>query len=186
MKQALLLIDIQNDFLPGGALAVARGDEVIPVANRLIPLFSHVVATQDWHPPGHSSFEIWPDHCIQESWGAELANGLNLPKEVYRQSKGSDLSIDSYSAFYDNDHLQSTGLAETLREWGVDQIVLMGLTTDYCVKYSALDGIALGFQTVVVVDGCRPVGDDEQALDELAQAGVRLCTADEIEEEIRR
>lgn len=182
MSSALILVDIQNDFLPGGALGVSRGDEVISVANRLIPYFSQLIVTQDWHPPGHVSFGSWPDHCIQGSGGAELSDQLKLPERTLRVQKGSDPLVDSYSAFFDNDHLHSTGLAERLREWGVDRLYLIGLTTEYCVKYSALDALALGFKTVVIVDGCRAVdlspGDGERALEELRAKGVLLSTAD--------
>lgn len=194
VNSALILVDIQNDFLPGGALAVSKGDEVIPIANRLIPHFSQLIVTQDWHPPGHVSFATaggsWPNHCIQGSRGAELSDRLKLPEGVHRFYKGSDPLVDSYSAFFDNDHLHSTGLAESLREWGVDQLYLMGLTTEYCVKYSALDALALGFKTVVIVDGCRAVdlnpGDGERALKELQAKGALLSTADAVVFEVTK
>lgn len=183
---ALILVDIQNDFLPGGALAVPKGEEVVAVANRLMPHFSCLIATQDWHPPGHVSFTSsggsWPDHCIQGSRGAELSEQLQLPPQVHRVYKGSDPLVDSYSAFFDNDHLHSTGLAERLRKWGVDRLYLMGLTTEYCVKYSVLDALDLGFKTTVIVDGCRAVdlkpGDGERALEELRSKGALLSTAE--------
>jgi nicotinamidase/pyrazinamidase len=195
--KTLLLIDIQYDFLPGGELAVFRGDEVVPVANRLIPLFPLVVASQDWHPPNHGSFAIhhpgkktgdvielqglpqvlWPPHCIQGSRGAELAEDLHRDgiHEVFR--KGMDPDIDSYSAFFDNGHRKSTGLAEYLWRRQAGPLYIMGLATEYCVKYSALDALGQGFETHVVEDGCRAVdlaaGDGGRALREMEKAGAR-------------
>ena len=164
--KALILVDLQNDFLPGGALAVPEGDRVIPVANKLQAHFDLVVATRDWHPPDHSSFAanhhgqkpgdwidldgvsqiLWPPHCVQNSHGADLAAGLDTSKVRKVFFKGTDPRIDSYSTFFDNRHLKSTGLGDYLRERGVDEVYLMGLATDYCVKYSALDARGLGFR----------------------------------------
>ena len=199
--QALILVDLQNDFLPGGALAVPRGNEVIAVANALQRRFSRVIATKDWHPSDHGSFAsnhaggkvgdlvalggepqvLWPDHCVQETWGSEFAPGLEtsaIEKVFY---KGTDPAVDSYSALFDNAHLRSTGLAEYLRESDVDELFVMGLATDYCVKFTALDALAEGFKVHVVEDGCRGVNlapnDSEQALKEMREAGARLTTS---------
>lgn len=182
---ALILIDIQNDFTPGGALAVPRGDEVVPVANALIRrLGVYVVATQDWHPPGHMSFAsshagaapgdslqtptgfqtLWPDHCVQQSAGASFHSGLDVAGIDHVIRKGSDPAIDSYSGFFDNDGKTSTGLDELLKCRKVTRVVLAGLATDYCVLFTALDARRLGFEVAVVRDGCRAVGlspDDE-------------------------
>ena len=175
--RALLLIDIQNDFLPGGQLAVPAGDEIIPLVNALQPQFDLVAATQDWHPAGHQSFAsshagraqfdqidlhglpqvLWPDHCTQASQGAELAPALRTERVEAIFRKGMSPEIDSYSAFYDNGHRKSTGLADYLRGRGVTEVVLAGLAADYCVYYSALDALAAGFATTVVTDATRAI-----------------------------
>ena len=196
--RALLLIDLQYDFCPGGALAVARGDETIPVANRLIPRFTTIVATQDWHPKEHGSFAVnhpgtkpydlgelaglpqvmWPAHCVQGTRGAELHKKLdrNLITEVFR--KGTDPAIDSYSAFYDNGHRKSTGLGDWLKARDAHDLVILGLATDYCVKFTALDARQLGFNVTVVSDGCRGVnldpGDSDKAFAEMRAAGATV------------
>jgi nicotinamidase/pyrazinamidase len=203
--RALILVDLQNDFLPGGALGVPDGDLVIPVANRLQERFDLVVATQDWHPPGHASFAanhhgrkpgeqidldgvsqvLWPSHCVQNSHGAELAPGLDTRRVRKIFFKGTDPGIDSYSTFFDNRHLKSTGLGGYLREQGVDEVCLMGLATDYCVKYSAVDAVELGFKTTVVEDGCRGIdlntGDVARAIQEMRDAGIRIATSEEFD-----
>ena len=193
--RALILVDIQNDFIPGGALAVGHGDEVVAIANRLMPHFDMVAATQDWHPKRHGSFAsthglavgemidlnglpqvLWPDHCVQETYGADFAADLNVEgiNDVVR--KGSDIGIDSYSGFFDNGHRKATGLEELLRARGVDEVYVMGLATDYCVKATALDAARLGFKTHVILEGCRGVnlrnGDLEKAIEDMARAGV--------------
>lgn len=202
--RALILVDIQNDFLPGGALAVPDGDAVIPVANVLIPRFSLVVATQDWHPPEHASFAVnnpgrrvgevieqdgtsqvmWPSHCVQGTRGAELAAGLDTGRIGRVVLKGVDPAVDSYSGFYDNQRRRSTGLAEYLRERGVVEVAVLGLATDYCVKFTALDALSLGLRTTVVADGCRGVeltpGDSARALEELRAAGAAVVTSAEL------
>jgi len=211
-KRALILVDIQNDFCPGGALAVPDGHEVIDVANRLMEdntrpqthRFDVIVATQDWHPVDHGSFAsrhagravgdrvdlhglpqiLWPDHCVQGTRGAELADGLNTAgiDRVFR--KGADSDVDSYSGFFDNGHRHATGLAEFLRERGVDDVYVMGLATDYCVKATALAAVALGFRAYVIQDGCRGVNlhdhDVTNALRELTHAGATLITSETI------
>jgi nicotinamidase/pyrazinamidase len=201
--RALILVDLQNDFLPGGALAVARGDETIAVANRLMPKFGHVVATQDWHPAEHQSFAaqhegrrpgelvelhglpqvLWPVHCVQGSAGADFAPGLELDKVHAIFQKGQDPTVDSYSGFFDNGRRHDTGLASHLRERGVSEVWVMGLATDYCVKWTALDARDQGFEVVFVEDGSRGVelapGDCERAIAELKAAGVRVATSEE-------
>jgi nicotinamidase/pyrazinamidase len=195
--KALILVDIQNDFCPGGSLAVPDGDAVVPVVNRLQKKFDRIVATQDWHPRGHGSFAsshgkpvyeaieirgapqtLWPDHCVQGTHGAELAAGLDRTRIARVFQKGTDPAIDSYSGFLDADHRNSTGLADYLSGRGVDEVVIAGLATDYCVKYTALDAVKLGFQAAVVADACRGVdlqaGDSEAALREMKAAGVRI------------
>lgn len=203
-NKALILIDLQNDFCPGGALAVPEGDRVIEVANRLQKHFPLVVATQDWHPADHGSFAVnhpdktpgdiidlhglqqilWPAHCVQGSAGAELVDALDKRAITRIFHKGTDPTIDSYSAFYDNGHRKATGLTEYLREQGVEEVYVMGLATDYCVKFSALDAIRDGFHTYLIEDGCRGVelspGDVESALDEMRRAGVVLLESGQI------
>lgn len=202
--KALLLVDLQNDFLPGGALPVPCGDEVIEIANRLQSKFDLVIATQDWHPANHLSFAanhpgkqpgdeimlhgarqvLWPVHCVQNSPGAELAPGLDKRFIRQRFSKGVDREIDSYSAFFDDQHLRSTGLGEYLREQGVDEVYVLGLATDYCVKATALDAVELDYRTWLIQDACRGVNlnprDAERAIDEMRAAGVRVVRSDEL------
>lgn len=204
-RKALILVDLQYDFLPGGALAVAEGDATLPVANALIPRFDHVIATQDWHPPDHGSFAsnhegaavgslselngltqvMWPDHCVQGSRGAELADALELPARLEIFQKGTDPSVDSYSGFFDNGRRNTTGLGAHLKAHGITEVYVMGLATDYCVKFTALDARSLGLKTWLVTDGCRGVelnpGDVAGALEEMAAAGVHLVQSDAVE-----
>lgn len=201
---ALLLIDLQNDFCPGGALAVPKGDEVIPVANRLQPHFDLVVATQDWHPPDHLSFAVnhwerqlgdvieleglqqvlWPVHCVQNTPGAQLHPSLDRSRIGLVLRKGTDRAIDSYSGFFDNGHRKSTGLADYLRQQGVSDVYLCGLATDYCVKFTALDAADLGFATWLLRDACRGIdlqpGDVERAIAEMEAKGVRVAESSEV------
>ena len=192
----LLVIDVQNDFCPGGALAVVDGDAVVPVINRLAQRFAHVVLTQDWHPAGHSSFAtshpgtapfqtvtmaygpqtLWPDHCVQGTAGAAFHSQLSTERAELCIRKGFRSEIDSYSAFYENDRRTPTGLAGYLRERGLTRIFLAGLATDYCVHYSAVDARRLGFETVVIESGCRAIdlaGSLGSAWASMAQAGVQ-------------
>lgn len=192
----LLVIDVQNDFCPGGALAVADGDAVVPVVNRLVERFDHVVLTQDWHPAGHSSFAsshpgsapfeaidmpygrqtLWPDHCIQGTPGSAFHPQLKTERAELVIRKGFRPEIDSYSAFYENDRRTPTGLAGYLRERGLRRIFLVGLATDYCVYYSAVDARRLGFDTVLVEAGCRAIdlaGSLDAAWAGMAEAGVQ-------------
>lgn len=191
---ALLLIDLQPDFLPGGALAVPEGDAVIPLANRLASRFSTVVLTQDWHPPGHRSFAsahpgrapfetirlpygnqvLWPDHCLQATPGAALAPGLDVPHASLILRKGCNPQVDSYSAFAEADGT-TTGLAAWLRARGITQVVLAGLATDYCVAWSALDARRAGFTTAVAEDACRALDLSNslaEAWSSMTQAGI--------------
>lgn len=200
-KRALLLVDIQNDFLPGGALAVPRGDEVIAVANALAPRFEVIVATRDHHPAGHKSFAsshgrsvgevidldglaqvMWPDHCVQGTDGSALAPALDVSRVAAIFPKGTDPSIDSYSGFFDNGHRKSTGLGDWLREAGVDRVYIVGLATDYCVKATAIDARQLGFEVFLVEDGCRAVelspGDGARAIEAMRAAGVQVVRSD--------
>jgi nicotinamidase/pyrazinamidase len=194
--KALIIVDVQNDFLPGGALAVPDGDLVIPVINRLQPDFEVIVATQDWHPPDHGSFAanhpgrhpgevieldglsqvLWPVHCVAGTVGAEFSPILERDRWACVFRKGTDRQIDSYSGFFDNGHRQSTGLGDYLRERGVETVYLAGLATDYCVKFTALDAVELGFKTCLIEDACRGVnlnaGDVDAALDECRRAGA--------------
>jgi len=197
---ALLWIDIQNDFLPGGALAVPRGDEVIVVANRLASSGAHtlVVATQDRHPADHGSFAsrhpgktpydqgevaglpqtLWPDHCVEGTPGAELASALDRSRLAHIVPKGTDPTIDSYSGFFDNARRKATGLESLLREAGITHLDVVGLATDYCVKATVLDALELGFGVTVHVDGVRAVdltpGDGERAVEAMRAAGAEI------------
>jgi len=202
--RALILVDIQNDFLPGGALAVPHGDEVIAVANRVATTFDLVVATQDWHPRDHGSFAanhpgkkvgdvidmhglpqvLWPVHCVQGTAGAEFAPALDVSRVRRVFQKGTDPAIDSYSGFFDNGHRRSTGLADYLREQGVTQVFVMGLATDYCVKFTALDAVRAGLKTTLIEDGCRGVnlrpGDSEAAVAEMRAARVEVLRSSDL------
>jgi nicotinamidase/pyrazinamidase len=199
--KALLLIDIQTDFLPGGRLAVPEGDAIIPLVNDLQPHFDLVVATQDWHPAGHQSFAsshagrqvfeqidlhglpqtLWPDHCEQGRPGAELVPTLHLEAVEAIFRKGTSVDIDSYSAFFDNGHRKSTGLADYLRGRGVTQVYLAGLAADYCVYYSALDALAEHFDTTVIIDATRAISAEglAAAQADLQAKGGKLRTAAE-------
>lgn len=179
--KAFLIIDIQNDFLSGGALAVPDGDAIIPVVNRLQQQFDLVIATQDWHPPGHKSFAsshpgrnvfdktdlngleqvLWPDHCIHNSFGAAFHPALEQQRIEAIFRKGTDPEIDSYSGFYDNGHRKSTGLAGYLREKGVEQVYIAGLAADFCVYYSVRDALSEGFDTFLIEEGTRAINPQE-------------------------
>jgi len=199
----LLVVDVQNDFCPGGALAVPDGDRVVPVINGLARRFAHVVLTQDWHPADHASFAsqhpgrrpfdtvefaygaqtVWPDHCVQGSRGAAFHDALASPQAELILRKGFHRAIDSYSAFCENDRATTTGLAAYLRERGFTRLFLTGLATDYCVAYSALDAVAAGFAAVVIEDACRAIdldGSLAQAMTRMKAAGVGFAKAAEI------
>jgi len=196
--EALIVIDMQYDFCPGGALAVAEGDLIIPEINRLIAKFDHVILTQDWHPAGHSSFAsshagkapfesiemhygpqtLWPDHCIQGTRGAEFHEALEWTKAELVVRKGFRKGIDSYSAFYENDHKTPTGLGGYLKERGISKVTLCGLATDFCVAFSALDAVAQGFSTTVIQEASRGIdlgGSIATMNDKMKAAGVNLA-----------
>lgn len=196
--KALVVVDVQNDFVPGGALAVPKGDEVVPVINKLLAEYDLVVATKDWHPRGHVSFasrhpgtsvgdrveldsgtqRVWPDHCVQGTPGAEFAKGLTTVKFAKVFEKGSDPNVDSYSALFDNDQRRATGLGDWLKANKVEEVYIVGLATDYTVKYTALDCAKAGYKTFVLKDGCRAVnmaaGDEERSIREMQTAGVTV------------
>lgn len=193
MKEALLVVDVQYDFLPGGALGIEKGDEILPVINELLGKYDFTIMTQDWHPEGHVSFasthgkkagetievkgliqDLWPDHCIQHTHGAAIA------KEIHRDHidkyihKGIDQEIDSYSAFFDNGHTRETELNHYLREKGVTKLYIVGLATDFCVYFTVLDALELGYEVVVIAKGCRAVFDHEGALNKMEEAGAEI------------
>ena len=202
--KALIIVDLQNDFIPGGALPVRHSDEVIPLANELQRHFELVLATQDWHPSDHGSFAanhkgkkpgdriildgieqiLWPLHCIQNTPGAEFAPSFDTSRIAHVFHKGIDPLIDSYSTFFDNAHRRHTGLAHYLEKRSIKDIYLMGLALDYCVKYSALDAHQLGLNAHVILDGCRGIelepGDIGQALDEMKQAGANILKSGDL------
>lgn len=196
--KALILVDIQNDFLPGGALAVAGGDEIVSSANRLMEDFGIIVATQDWHPADHGSFAanhpgkevfesidlhglpqtLWPVHCVRDTPGSEFAPGLDVCRITRVFQKGTRPEVDSYSGFHDNGHRHSTGMADWLREQGVTHLTVCGLATDYCVKFTALDAVREGFQVTLALAACRGVNliarDVDKAVEEMRGAGVDI------------
>lgn len=198
---ALILVDLQNDFLPGGALAVPGGDDVIPLANQLMDDFEIVVATQDWHPADHASFAInhpgrslfetidldglpqtlWPVHCVQDTPGAEFAPGLDISRITRVFQKGTHTEIDSYSGFFDNGHRSDTGLTTWLKEQGIRFLTICGLATDYCVKFTALDAISEGFEVTLNLPACRGVDlqpdDIAKAIQEMKNQGVIVTEA---------
>jgi nicotinamidase/pyrazinamidase len=199
----LLAVDVQNDFLPGGRLAVPEGDAVVPVINRLAPMFHNVILTQDWHTEGHTSFAsahpgrrpfevielsygrqvLWPDHCVQGTQGADFAPGLDTRQAHLVIRKGYHPGVDSYSAFVEADGATRTGLAGYLQERGIKGVFLAGLATDYCVAFSALDAVAAGFEAVVIEDACRGIdlaGSLAAALARMDKAGVRRISAKDI------
>ncbi|MFT5991743.1 MAG: nicotinamidase/pyrazinamidase [Flavobacteriales bacterium] len=196
--RALLLVDIQNDFLPGGALAVTDGDAVVPVANALMPGYPLVVATQDWHPAGHESFAsahegrapgelidlhglpqvLWPDHCVQQRPGASFASGLHVAPIAHVTRKGTHTNVDSYSGFFDNGKRHATDLHDFLQREGVTDLDIVGLATDYCVRFTAVDAAQLGYGTRLHLRGVRGVelakGDCADAIEAMRHAGVEI------------
>ncbi|HDS08381.1 MAG TPA: bifunctional nicotinamidase/pyrazinamidase [Bacteroides sp.] len=202
---ALLLIDIQKDFLPGGSLEVPEGDRIIPAVNEIQEYFDIVVATQDWHPEDHGSFAsnhpgkqpgdrieldgveqiLWPDHCIQETEGADFADDLKMDRVEKIIRKGTDPLVDSYSGFYDNQHKRATGLHEYLREKEVDTVTIVGLAADVCVRYTALDALELGYKVFLVRNATRAVGGGEvleDTLRELREKGVGMVESSGIKD----
>jgi nicotinamidase/pyrazinamidase len=198
---ALVIIDLQNDFCPGGALAVQRGDEIVLLINLLQQRFGHVILTQDWHPAGHISFAtshpgtqpfetiqvaygpqvLWPDHCLQGSAGADFHPLLDTTRAELMVRKGYNPRIDSYSAFLDNDHSTPTGLAGALKERGIQRLFFCGLAYDYCVHFSAVDAVSLGFTACVIEDACRAIdlnGSVARVNEEMQQAGIARISSD--------
>ncbi len=207
--KALIIVDVQNDFMPFGALPVEHGDEVVGVANSVASAFEFVVASQDWHPENHLSFAsnhpgrvpgdvvelggaeqvLWPDHCVRNKPGASFHSGLDVSCINAVVKKGTDPAIDSYSAFFDNDHRRETGLTEILGNRGVREIYIVGLATDYCVRATALDARRIGLSAAVVSDGVRGVnlepGDDVRAFEEMRAVGCRIISAVQALSEVR-
>lgn len=202
-RTALLVIDVQNDFIPGGQLPVPEGDHIVPLINRLARQFKQVVIAQDWHPNGHASFAsshpghqpydviqlpygeqtLWPEHCVQASPGAELHPQLDLPHAQLIIRKGCNPDIDSYSAFLEADRRTTTGLSGYLKERGIDTVYMVGLALDFCVMYSALDARAAGLNAFVVLDACRAIdmnGSLASAIDRMQGAGVGLIQSTEL------
>jgi len=199
--KALIIVDMQNDFVEGGALAVKGGKELVPLINKLQTRFDLVVATQDWHPASHGSLadnhvdkkpgdvvdlggiphHLWPAHCVQDTLGADFVAGLDREKWAAVFQKGTDPEVDSYSGFFDNGKRHATGLGEFLKKWSVTEVYVLGLATDYCVKFTALDAVALGFKTTLIEDASRGVdlhpGDVQKAISEMRQAGVTIKQA---------
>jgi nicotinamidase/pyrazinamidase len=202
--RVLVIIDVQNDFCPGGSLAVKEGDAVVPLINSIAGSFPLVVATQDWHPQGHVSFAsshrgkkpgdiitletgtqaLWPDHCVQGSSGAAFHPGLDLRPVRFIVRKGMTAGLDSYSAFYENDRKTPTGLGFLLKGLGVREVYLTGLATDYCVFYSAMDAADEGFETHVVIDGCRgvdiPAGNIESSIGAMRERGIKITRSEKL------
>jgi nicotinamidase/pyrazinamidase len=201
--KALIIIDVQNDFCPGGALEVPNGDQIIPTINRLSETFDIVIQTQDWHPFGHSSFAsshtgkqpfettdmpygtqvLWPDHCVQGSKGANFHPDLHTPRSQLIVRKGFRKKIDSYSAFYENDDSTTTGLTGYLQARNIDQLYAVGLATDFCVKWSVLDGLKEGFELFVVEDAVKGIdleGSVDQAWTEMMEAGAQKVTSQDL------
>jgi len=202
-RTALLVIDVQNDFIPGGQLAVPEGDQIVPLINRLGSLFKQVVIAQDWHPSGHASFAsshpgrqpyeviqlpygeqvLWPEHCVQGTSGAEFHPGLDLPHAQLIIRKGCNPDIDSYSAFLEADRHTTTGLAGYLKERGIDTVYMVGLALDFCVMFSALDARAAGFNAFVVLDACRAIDRDGSlaaAMERMQAARVGLIKSNQL------
>jgi len=203
-KNALILVDIQNDFLPGGTLPVPLGYKILPIVNQLVKLpFDYILASKDWHPEDHLSFAtnhhkapgekiicenleqiLWPVHCVQKTHGAEFAKGFDTAKISNIFLKGTAKNIDSYSAFFDNLHKKSTGLAEFLQSHDVNTVYIAGLATDYCIKYSVIDALHLGFNVFVALDACKGINlqpdDSNTALKQMQEAGAVMITLKEI------
>lgn len=202
--KALIIVDVQNDFIPGGALAVREGDQVVPIINELQQKFDFIVATQDWHPSDHSSFAanhsnknigefiemngvqqiLWPVHCVQQTKGAKFHAGLNTEKWKAVFKKGTNPKVDSYSGFFDNNRMGDTGLSSFLKENGVVEVFVCGLATDYCVKFTVLDAILEGFKSTLIADAARAVNirknDGPKAIKEMSASGAKVVLSEEI------
>lgn len=200
--KTLIITDVQRDFLPGGALGVSGANFIVATINRLIPHFDHVVAVRDWHPPGHVSFAsahgkrvgeifkagkieqiLWPDHCVQETRGAEWADELKTDRIEATFSKGTDPAVDSYSAFFDGQRHRSTGLADYLKKHQLKDLYFVGVATDYCILYSVLDALELGFKVTVILDACRSInrrlGDEQRAIDAMKKKGALVASSED-------
>lgn len=200
---ALIITNVQHDFLPGGQIGIAHADEIIPLINALMNKFSPIIATMAWHPKGHVHFAsthgkspgdkisvngfeqiLWPEHCLQDTQGAKLAEELNKKKIEATFHCGIDLKIDSYSVFFDNAKKRSTGLADFLKKKGVKDVSFVGLATDYCILFSVLDALALGFQTTVIRDACKAInlqpGDEEKAVKKMQAQGANIIFSSEL------
>lgn len=201
---ALIIVDLQNDFVAGGALAVPGGEEIVPLVNEIQEHFEIILATQDWHPVNHGSHVnnhpdanpgdvvnlagrsqiLWPAHCVQETFGADFVPGLQCGRWAAVFQKGAVRHIDSYSGFFDNGREHATGLGDYLKARNVTDVYVLGLATDYCVKFTALDAVALGFRTHLIIDACRAVnlqpGDEQRAIEEMRQAGVTILTSGDL------
>jgi nicotinamidase/pyrazinamidase len=202
--KALIIVDVQNDFIPGGALAVTEGDQVIPIINEIQQKFDFIIATQDWHPADHGSFAanhaqrsvgefielngvsqiLWPVHCVQGTKGAEFHPDLKTEKWKTVFKKGTNPNVDSYSGFFDNNRMGDTGLSAFLKEKGIEEIFVCGLATDYCVKFTILDAISEGFKTTLIADATRAVNIQEndglRAINEMSASGAKVVLSDEI------
>lgn len=205
MNSALLIVDVQKDFMPGGALEVPKGYEVIPKINAMIPCFSCVIATKDFHPKGHISFasshqgkgvgdtievhglaqKLWPEHCLQDDSGSMLDSRLALPANLHTVYKGKNIEVDSYSAFFDNAKKQSTGLDKLLEKMQVSELFICGVATDYCVLYTVLDALDLGYKVYVIADACRgidcPAGEVAKAFDTMKRNGAIIISSTDVE-----
>jgi nicotinamidase/pyrazinamidase len=203
-NDVLLVVDVQNDFCPGGALAIPDGDQIVPVVNRVARHFPHIVLTQDWHPKGHRSFAssypgkkpfdvttlpygrqiLWPDHCIQDTTGAELRADLDLPRAELIIRKGFRREVDSYSAFYENDRKTPTGLEGYLRQRGITRVAVVGLALDFCVRYSAEDAARAGFKVAVIMDGCWAIDTDgslDATRDSFRSLDIRMIPSSDVQ-----
>lgn len=201
MTKALLIVDLQNDFMPGGALAVPNGDKIVPLINRICSKFDLVIATRDWHPPSHVSFAenhpgghpggtinvkekdqvLWPTHCVAGTYGAEFCPGFDASQVDKIINKGTDPEIDNYSCFRDSPQMRNKELLGYLHKHNVDEVYIAGLTTEYCVKYSSIDSVKYGFRTYVIIDACRGVGsarEIQKAINEMTKNGVNIITPD--------
>jgi nicotinamidase/pyrazinamidase len=200
-SKTLIITDVQRDFMPGGALGVSGANFIIATINQLIPKFDHVVAVRDWHPSGHVSFAsthgkrvgetiriggieqiLWPDHCIQDSRGAQLADGLQTERIEAVFDKGADPLIDSYSSFFDMSRHRSTGLADFLKDHKLKDLYFVGVATDYCILYSVLDALDLGFKVTVILDACRAInrrlGDETKAVEAMKAKGAKMAASE--------
>ncbi len=203
MKRALVVVDVQNDFLPGGALAAPGGDSILPIINRIMPRFDLIVASKDWHPPNHGGFAVvhrrpageiinldgqqqilWPVHCVEDTFGSEFSSELDVSRIQKIIYKGTQPNVDSYSCFFDNGHRHDTGMTRYLKDNAVTDVYIVGIATDYCVKYSAIDAIGQGFRVTVITDACAPINlqpdDADVALAEMQRAGAKLIRSEDL------